>query len=286
MVDRAGPARTLGRDATFTQAVVGLGGRYDRVRADAAAWTARGRTSALHTAHVGSGDQVHDLRTMQGHVGRRTTSRLHSKAAVAGQRRLDLQRAHLDAARREEGRRTPGQHSLVLSDEALRRRGAEPRHLGERRAGARTPRRSGRSTPSSGGTSSHGASRPADAVQLILEGFFAEVEWLLDDAVLGAQPARGDLAARLRPRSTDEPVDGDVMTRVDVCESPRSTRRCRCAPRVGGIEVVVVRCGAEIYCLENVCSHEHFPLSDGEVDPLTVRDRVRPARRDVRPRDR
>ena len=38
---------------------------------------------------------------------------------------------------------------------------------------------------------------------------------------------------------------------------------------VEGIEVVVVRCGDEIFCLENVCSHEHFPLSDGEVDPGT-----------------
>lgn len=38
---------------------------------------------------------------------------------------------------------------------------------------------------------------------------------------------------------------------------------------VEGIEVIVVRCGAEIYCVENVCSHEHFPLSDGEVDPST-----------------
>jgi 3-phenylpropionate/trans-cinnamate dioxygenase ferredoxin component len=41
------------------------------------------------------------------------------------------------------------------------------------------------------------------------------------------------------------------------------------AASVGDVEVVVVRCGAELYCLENVCSHEHFPLSDGEVDPLT-----------------
>jgi 3-phenylpropionate/trans-cinnamate dioxygenase ferredoxin subunit len=35
---------------------------------------------------------------------------------------------------------------------------------------------------------------------------------------------------------------------------------------VGGVEVVVVRCGEELYCLEDVCSHENFPLSDGEVD--------------------
>jgi 3-phenylpropionate/trans-cinnamate dioxygenase ferredoxin subunit len=38
---------------------------------------------------------------------------------------------------------------------------------------------------------------------------------------------------------------------------------------VDGTEIVVVRCGAEIYCVENVCSHENFPLSDGEVDPVS-----------------
>jgi 3-phenylpropionate/trans-cinnamate dioxygenase ferredoxin subunit len=38
--------------------------------------------------------------------------------------------------------------------------------------------------------------------------------------------------------------------------------------RVDGVEVVVVRCGTEIFCIENNCSHENFPLSDGEVDPL------------------
>lgn len=37
---------------------------------------------------------------------------------------------------------------------------------------------------------------------------------------------------------------------------------------VEGLEIVVVRCGAEIFCVENNCSHENFPLSDGEVDPL------------------
>jgi 3-phenylpropionate/trans-cinnamate dioxygenase ferredoxin component len=36
----------------------------------------------------------------------------------------------------------------------------------------------------------------------------------------------------------------------------------------GDVDVVVVRCGQELFCLENVCSHERFPLSDGEVDPL------------------
>ena len=38
---------------------------------------------------------------------------------------------------------------------------------------------------------------------------------------------------------------------------------------VGDLELVVVRCGSELYCLQNVCSHERFPLSDGEVDAIS-----------------
>jgi len=38
---------------------------------------------------------------------------------------------------------------------------------------------------------------------------------------------------------------------------------------IGELEVVVIRCGTEIYCVENNCSHENFALSDGEVDPVS-----------------
>ena len=60
-----------------------------------------------------------------------------------------------------------------------------------------------------------------------------------------------------------------MTPRVELCELAALDEAVPVPATVGGIEVVVVRCGAEIYCLENVCSHEHFPLSDGEVDPLT-----------------
>ena len=110
---------------------------------------------------------------------------------------------------------------------------------------------------------------PADAVQLILEGFFDEVERLLDDAVLGASLrdaiSRLDLCAAV----DGTPDRCDDRRTCAVRARRRSTRRCRCRRTVGELDVVVVRCGAELYCLENVCSHEHFPLSDGEVDPLT-----------------
>jgi 3-phenylpropionate/trans-cinnamate dioxygenase ferredoxin subunit len=59
------------------------------------------------------------------------------------------------------------------------------------------------------------------------------------------------------------------VTRQDVCDVEALDEAVPVRATLDGIEIVVVRCGAEIYCLENVCSHEHFALSDGEVDPDT-----------------
>jgi Fe-S cluster assembly protein SufD len=174
----------LGRAATFTQAIVGLGGRYDRVRADA---LLRGdeATSVLHTAHVGSSDQVHDLRTMQVHEGRGTTSRLRSKAAVADAAGSIY--SGLISMRRGAKKADASQvnTSLVLSNDAFA--DAVP-NLDIEENDVRC------SHASSVGPvdaeqrwylESRGVT-PADAVQLILEGFFDEVERLIDDPVLSA----------------------------------------------------------------------------------------------------
>ena len=59
------------------------------------------------------------------------------------------------------------------------------------------------------------------------------------------------------------------MTTHVVCELSSLDEAVPLRASFDGIEVVVVRCGSELYCLENVCSHEHFALSDGEVDPST-----------------
>ncbi len=175
---------SLARAATFTQAVIGLGGRYDRVRADAIL-EGDGATSVLHTAHVGSGDQVHDLRTMQVHVGRRTSSRLRSKAAVAGQAGSIYSGLISMRPGAKKADASQVNTSLVLSDDAFA--DAVP-NLDIEENDVRC------SHASSVGPvdaeqrwylESRGVA-PADAVQLILEGFFDEVEQLLDDAVLGA----------------------------------------------------------------------------------------------------
>jgi len=59
------------------------------------------------------------------------------------------------------------------------------------------------------------------------------------------------------------------MTTHVVCELSSLDEAVPLRASVDGVEVVVVRCGSELFCLENVCSHEHFALSDGEVDPST-----------------
>ena len=59
------------------------------------------------------------------------------------------------------------------------------------------------------------------------------------------------------------------MTKAVVCPVASLDESVPVRASVDGVAVVVVRCGADIYCLRDECSHESFPLSDGEVDPLT-----------------
>ncbi len=59
-----------------------------------------------------------------------------------------------------------------------------------------------------------------------------------------------------------------MTQRHEVCKVSSLDEAVPYCASVDSIDVVVVRCGSEIYCVENVCSHENFPLSDGEVDPI------------------
>ena len=113
-------ARTTGflaRDAQLHQAVVGLGAHYDRARNDAELLGA-GATNELRTTFLGSGNQVHDFRTRQYHVGARTTSTLLSKGAVADHSRsvytglIEIEKG----AKRTDARQT--NHNLLLSPHA------------------------------------------------------------------------------------------------------------------------------------------------------------------------
>jgi Fe-S cluster assembly protein SufD len=76
-------AAVAGRDATLRTFTVGLGGAYDRSRTDALA-DGPGATTELRSAYLGTGSQVHDIRTLQDHAAPHTTSDLLCKGAVAG----------------------------------------------------------------------------------------------------------------------------------------------------------------------------------------------------------
>ena len=71
------------RDGALRAFTMGLGGSYDRIRTDVAA-VGRGAWTELRSSYFGSGDQVHDIRTLQEHAAPRTTSDLLCKGAVAG----------------------------------------------------------------------------------------------------------------------------------------------------------------------------------------------------------
>lgn len=79
-------AARAGGDSRLRTFTVGLGGAYDRLRTDAAA-VAPGAHCELRSAYLGSGRQVHDVRTQQDHAAPRTTSDLLCKGAVAGSSR-------------------------------------------------------------------------------------------------------------------------------------------------------------------------------------------------------
>jgi Fe-S cluster assembly protein SufD len=69
-------------DATLRAFGAGLGGAYARSRTDAAA-VGKGAHSQLRSVYLGTGTQVHDVRTLQDHEAPRTTSDLLCQGAVA-----------------------------------------------------------------------------------------------------------------------------------------------------------------------------------------------------------
>jgi len=108
---------TVGADATLRSFTAGLGGDYDRCRVDAAA-IGRGGSTELTTVYLGSGDQVHDVRTLQDHVAPRTTSDLLCKGAVAERSRsiyTGLIRVRHGAVRADAMQTN---HNLVLDETA------------------------------------------------------------------------------------------------------------------------------------------------------------------------
>ena len=107
----------LGRDARLRQAVISLGGHYNRSRNDAE-FVGIGAENELRTTFLGAADQVHDFRTRQFHQVGRTRSTLLSKGAVADRSRsvytglIEIEKG----AKRTDARQT--NHNLLLSPHA------------------------------------------------------------------------------------------------------------------------------------------------------------------------
>jgi Fe-S cluster assembly protein SufD len=74
-------ASRVGRDANLRSFTAALGGDYARLRTDSRL-AGQGGSSQLMAAFFGTGDQMHDFRTLQDHDAPRTTSDLLFKGAV------------------------------------------------------------------------------------------------------------------------------------------------------------------------------------------------------------
>jgi Fe-S cluster assembly protein SufD len=108
---------TLGQDASVDQVTAGLGAAYDRLRTDVVL-AGRGASSLLRSTYLGTGEQIHDLRTLQDHVSPRTQSDLLCKGAVAGTSRSiysGLIKVQKGAVRSEA---MQSNHNLVLTESA------------------------------------------------------------------------------------------------------------------------------------------------------------------------
>jgi len=77
-------ASRVGRDARFCSFNLSVGASFGRVRTDSEL-AGEGGSSFLLAAYFGSGNQMHDFRTMQDHSAPRTTSDLLFKGAVTDQ---------------------------------------------------------------------------------------------------------------------------------------------------------------------------------------------------------
>lgn len=75
-------AGRVGRDGVLRSFYASLGASFGRLRADAGL-VGQGGEASLVAGYLGTGDQLHDLRTVQEHVAPRTSSRLLCMGAVA-----------------------------------------------------------------------------------------------------------------------------------------------------------------------------------------------------------
>ena len=256
---------------------VGLGAAYDRSRTDAIA-AGPGARSELRSAYLGTGEQVHDVRTLQDHVAPHTTSDLLCQGAVAGQSRSVY--SGLIRVRRGAVRTVALQtnHNLVL-DERAHADSVPNLDIEENDV-----RCSHASTvgPIDEDQRYYLESRgiaPDRAERLIVLGFFDDiVERSPVPAVVGR--LRREVGLRLADALAPDASapDASVAGRPDVRGGAgRWVSASCCAGKdelepgqarrfdVGPVRIALVRIGDDFYAIGDRCSHEDFSLAEGEV---------------------
>ncbi|MCX6512345.1 MAG: SufD family Fe-S cluster assembly protein [Actinobacteria bacterium] len=107
----------VGRDGNLSLFSASFGGSYARLRSDVAL-NEQGASSQVRSTYLGTGSQVHDLRTLQDHLAARTTSDMLCKGAVTGESSsvyTGMIRI-ANGAKRSEANQT--NHNLVLDERA------------------------------------------------------------------------------------------------------------------------------------------------------------------------
>ncbi len=108
---------SVGRDGNLSLFSASFGGSYARLRSDVAL-REQGASSQVRSTYLGTGSQVHDLRTLQDHLAPRTSSDMLCKGAVTGESSsvyTGMIRI-ANGAKRSEANQT--NHNLVLDERA------------------------------------------------------------------------------------------------------------------------------------------------------------------------
>ncbi len=256
-----------GRDATLRTMSVALGGSYARVRTDAVV-TEQGGFNELLAVYFGAGHQMHDFRTLQHHIGPRTTSELlfkgavqdHSQSVYSGLIKIgvDARNAVANQANR----------NLLLSPtasvESVPNLEIENNEVKCSHASAVGPVDHDhryylelRGVP------------PEEAERLIVTGFFADV--LDRSPVPGVAEALTGVFVEKFGRShaagstAGSAAGVAAMTQVKVAQfsalAPSSATRVV----VNGLPLAVVRIQDDVYVIDDTCTHAEVSLSEGTI---------------------
>ena len=254
-----------GADSFMRTFTIGLGGDYDRVRADVSV-DGRGARSEILSTYLGHGTQVHDIRTLQDHVAPRTNSELLCQGAVAGHVALGLQRSDPGAPRGGAFRRPADQPQPGARRGCTRGFGSEPGHFGERREvfpriHRRADRRGSALLHRVAGCGAR-CRRGPDRAGILRPHHRSRPDPRRDTAPQTRSPraARRSCSATVRWPGRWTMPESVVLCRVDDLSSGQARRF-----DVAGHRIALVRTDDEFHAVGDRCSHENYSLAEGEV---------------------